>query len=115
MHARIIVADPVSQVITDQTEDQSFVLKIRKDTQEVPFVSLNTTMEDVMRMLSHNELNALAELYALSRPGEEIDFSKKANKIRFLEYLKGYFNGRFFANTKAKLDREVLNNGTESY
>jgi hypothetical protein len=107
-----MIGDSVNQVIIDQSNAKAFILKIRKDSQEVPYFSLNQAMEQVIAMLTENEIDALAELYILSRHGEEVDFSKKANKIRFLEYLKGYFSGRFFANTKAKLDREVITNGT---
>lgn len=111
MKSRTIIGDASNQVIVDKSNAKAFILKIRKDAREVSYLNLNDTMESVVKMLSEDEVEALSELYAISRAGEELDFSNRTTKVRFAEYLKGYFHGRFFANTKAKLDREPIQHG----
>jgi hypothetical protein len=109
MQSRSLVGDAVNQVIYDQTNNIAYKLNFIKNEQQVSFAGITQAMQNVVKTLTEEEVEALSELYALSCHGAQLDFTKKGIKIRFTDFLTGYFLGRFFANTKALMKRESMN------
>jgi len=108
MQSRSLIGDAVNQVIYDQTNNLAYRLSFLKNEQQVSFAGITQAAQCVIKTLSEEDLQALTELYALSCHGIQLDFTKKGIKLRFTDFLTGYFLGRFFANTKSLMKREPL-------